>query len=67
MNKKTNTREFREDKVVRGSSNLFVSKTKSIVAFKIKKFTSSVKDSAFLLNFVPSISLLLFSRVDRSV
>ena len=39
MNKKKNTRKFREDKVV-----LFVDKTKSIVAFKISKFTSSLKN-----------------------
>ena len=39
MNKKKNTREFREDKVI-----LLVDKTKSIDAFKISKFTSSLKN-----------------------
>ena len=38
MNKRKNTCKFREDKS--GSSNLFADKTKSIVAFKISKFTS---------------------------
>ena len=57
--------------------NLFVDKTKSIVAFNISKFTSSLKDSSpcsmilvttdsFFLNIVLSISLVLIRRVDRS-
>ena len=33
MNKKKNTRQFKED--ISGSSNLFVDQTKSIVALKI--------------------------------
>ena len=57
--------------------NMSVQK-KSIVAFKISKFTSPLKDSlpysrirvtteSLLLNIVLSISLILFRRVDRSV
>ena len=55
----------------------FVDKTKLIVALKISKFTSSLKDllpysrirvttESLLLNIVLSISLILFRRVDRS-
>ena len=73
MNKKKNTFEFREDK--RGSSNLFLDKKKSTVAFKISKFTSALKDpspygrirvtnESLLVNIVLSISLTLFRIVD---
>ena len=59
-----------------GLSNLFVNKTKSIIAFKISKFTSSLKYSSpysrirvttdsLLLNTVLSISLILFRIVQH--
>ena len=71
-----NKRTLANSDKINGSSNLFVDKVKLIDAFKIIKFTSSLKDSSpcsrvrattdsLLLNTVLLISLILLRKIDR--